>query len=230
MKQFNSIKDFLFRTGSFHLPSTLVFFDTETTGFPSKAKSFDDPSQARAVQVGLAVVDTATRTIRNILDTIIEVPSVPAQVAEIHGITSQISIDYGVTEMGAAYIVHDLCREHPLVAHNIEFDLSVMRCLYARCGISQHPFEEAASNDAICTMRGSKDYAKVPMTEKQRARGMTGYKDPNLQEAYKALVDPVGFENAHSAMADVHAAIAVFFATVDMIIEEMRPETEEEPS
>ena len=218
---FTSIREFLYQTGEFKLPPVLVFFDTETTGFPSKTKSLEDATQARMVQLGVAVVDTVSRKVVNTLDVVVEVPAIPTPVAQIHGITTEISHDFGMNEQVVAAAFSDLCRDFPLVAFNFEFDAQIINCLFARSGfIADSPTLDGAANQHLCAMRGSKDYAKVPVTEKQAARGMTGYKDPNLMEAYKALVCVDGFENAHSAMADVSALIDVFFSCVDSIIDE----------
>ncbi len=222
------IKAWLMPDGVFTLPPTIVIFDTETTGFPSEQKSFDDPTQARCVQLGAIVVRTGDWAIINSLDTVIEVPSVPTPVAQIHGISTEMSHDYGVREAIAGLAFTDMCRDFPIMAFNFPFDYKIMRCVYARSEV-EHPFGDDSANPFVCLMKGSKDYAKIPMTEKQRARGMTGLKDPNLQEAYKALVDPEGFENAHSAMADVTASLAVFKAIVDIIINEIEDE-ENEPN
>lgn len=217
------IRQWLVQNGEFVLPKTIVLFDTETTGFPSEQKSFDDPTQARCVQLGAIVVRTGDWSIINSIDTVIEVPSVPEPVAQIHGINTEMSHDYGMREAIAALAFTDMCRDFPVIAFNFPFDYKIMRCVYARSEVD-HPFGDDSPNPFVCLMKGSKDFAKVPVTAAQAKRGMTGYKDPNLQEAYKALVDPAGFENAHSAMADVTASLAVFKAIVDIIIDELEEE------
>lgn len=221
------IREWLFKNGEFRLPSQICIFDTETTGFPSETKSFDDPTQARCVQLGAIIVRTGDWSVINSLDVVIEVPSVPEHVAQIHGINTEMSHNYGVREALAGLVFTDMVRDMPILAFNFPFDYKIMRSLYARSEVD-HPFGDESPNDFVCLMKGSKDYAMVPVTDKQRSRGMTGYKDPNLQEAYKALVDPAGFENAHSAMADVTASLAVFRAIVDTIIDnDVEMESEE---
>jgi hypothetical protein len=39
-----------------------------------------------------------------------------------------------------------------------------------------------------------------------------GYKWPTLDEAYRVLVDPSGFKDAHDAMADTRACRGVYYA------------------
>ena len=58
-----------------------------------------------------------------------------------------------------------------------------------------------------CTMRIATNVLKIP--------GPRGFKWPTLQEAYKRLVDPAGFEGAHDAITDVKACAAVFYALED---------------
>ena len=55
-------------------------------------------------------------------------------------------------------------------------------------------------------MEATTDICKIPPP-----RG-SGYKWPKLEEAYRILVDPVGFEGAHDAMVDVEACRKVFYA------------------
>lgn len=196
------------------LPPVIVFFDTETTGFPSKTKSWDDPTQARCVQLGVAVVDTKERIVRNTLDVIIQVPSVPAVVADIHGISTEISEQYGLSEHVALVAFADMIRDFPVCAHNTEFDVNIMSSLSARCEIDNPLLDGRILLD---TMEDTKEICKVPLSEKQRAKNMSGYKTPKLIEAFCALVDEKGFENAHSAMADVNACIEVFWAVVDLV-------------
>lgn len=216
MNQMNLV-DFI-RQG---LPPTVVVFDTETTGFTSKQKSMDDPSQVRVCQFGLVVVDTHTRKVMNSFDFIVEVPHVPAPVAAIHGITTEMSQDFGLNEAVSLVAFNDAIREHPVIAHNIKFDYDQVACIAARQGMD-NPLDKGQV--LLCTMEGSKDYAKVPPTEAMQKRGMTGHKVPNLQEAYKALVNPDGFENSHTAMADVMACLEVFWAVVDLVQNEMLDE------
>lgn len=217
---FTDIREWLFKTGEFHLPPQLCIFDTETTGFPSEAKAFEDPTQARCVQLGAIVVRTGDWKIINSIDVVIEVPSVPENVAQIHGINTEMSHEYGLREAIAGIVFTDMVREMPIIAFNFPFDYKVMRSLYARSQVD-HPFGDESPNDFVCLMKGSKDYACIAVTDKQRARGMTGFKDPNLQEAYRSLVDPQGFVNAHSAMADVTASLEVLKVIVNKIIDQM---------
>lgn len=59
-------------------------------------------------------------------------------------------------------------------------------------------------------MRDATDLVQCPPTERMVAKGMKGFKSPNLQEAYKHFFG-VEFEGAHDAMADVRACKDVFF-------------------
>ena len=55
----------------------------------------------------------------------------------------------------------------------------------------------------FCTMLNTVEIVKIP--------GRKGYKWPKLDEAYRILVDPDGFEGAHDALADVKACRKVFY-------------------
>jgi len=57
---------------------------------------------------------------------------------------------------------------------------------------------------------------KIPPTSKMISQGLIHqFKPANLRESYRHFFGN-DFENAHNAMADVNACIAVYFAIKDM--------------
>lgn len=93
-----------------------------------------------------------------------------------------------------------------IVAHNIQFDDPVVRSNYSRVAAPQQEYWETPK---FCTMKTLEPVLKLP--------GKYGFKYPSLDESYRALVDPMGFEGAHDAMVDVIACAKVLWAVEDLI-------------
>lgn len=93
-----------------------------------------------------------------------------------------------------------------IVAHNIQFDDPITRSNYARVVASQREYWDTPK---YCTMKTLEPVLKLP--------GKYGYKFPTLDESYRALVNPLGFEGAHDAMVDVQACASVLWAIEDAI-------------
>ncbi len=174
---------------------TLVF-DTETTGFPNKTVPLEHEIQPHLIQ--LAALLTEGDEILSRFETIIHCPiEVPEGAFKVHGISKQKSWDKGVSLAAALASFDDLliaCER--LAAHNMDFDLQMMRIAYARC--EMHPNIEAVPK--ICTMR--------TITPIMRRLG----KRWTLDSSYRHLVDSAGFEGAHDASADTMACFKVLRA------------------
>lgn len=93
-----------------------------------------------------------------------------------------------------------------IVAHNIQFDDPITRSNYARVAAPQREYWDTSK---YCTMKTLEPVLKLP--------GKYGFKFPTLDESYRALVNPLGFEGAHDAMVDVQACAAVLWAIEDAI-------------
>lgn len=93
-----------------------------------------------------------------------------------------------------------------VVAFNTEFDRDRIDNQLSR--------EEAYSDAWSAIPKYDPKIALTPILKIPSPWGR-GYKWPSLDEAYRALVDPAGFEDAHDAMADVQAAAQVLFAMED---------------
>lgn len=183
----------------------IAFFDTETTGFIKPNASHDE--QPHCVQLAVLLTDDQGNDVDSYESIICpgdESPFhfiVPDRVAEIHGITTLRAIDEGkplaeVVEKFAAVIGQaDL-----IVAHNIDFDVVVMGTAYHRAGVMNN----WSLLERFCTMKSLTDIIRLP-----KARG-AGFKWPKLQESHLYYFNE-GFEDAHSAMADVQACKRIYF-------------------
>jgi DNA polymerase III subunit epsilon len=185
-----------------------IFFDTETTGLCNNKLPASDPGQPHICQLGAILTDQNGR-VKAEVNLLVRPEGwvIPQAASDIHGITQYDADAYGLSIKGILTIFNRLLiKAEKLIAHNIRFDLFMLEIECARTGISlELPHQYA------CTMEDSRDILKIPPTQKMAACGMTEFKKPNLQEAYRHFFGRE-FEGAHDAMADVRACRDVFFA------------------
>jgi len=185
---------------------TKLFFDTETTGFVKTNSPWTDPGQPKLVQIALVQTSDNLEVEQSVCITV--KPNgweIPEKAAEIHGITHEIATEVGLPlklAIDAAGAM--IAKADEVIGHNVKFDTNILRCQFAYMAM---PMVEPAS--LFCTMEESKDIVKCPPTEKMLAAGRTQYKNPKLEEAYKHFTG-TDMQNAHDAMADVQATIAVY--------------------
>lgn len=143
----------------------ILVFDVETTGLPKKRKaSFDDfDNWPHIVQLSWVVYDVIDGGIESINDTIIRLPKdvvVPQESTLVHGITNEMVIKKGKDlSKELRYFLTDCANSDLLVAHNIEFDESIISVECLRCFFN-NSFKDIKT-PRYCTMRKSiKRYKK----------------------------------------------------------------------
>jgi DNA polymerase III epsilon subunit-like protein len=180
-----------------------LFFDVETADAPPPRGTSASATEAwpRLVQLGWVACDAGGRETATREDIVRP---------DGFGITSGAAAIHGIDTARAAREGHDLRvvlmqfteavdAADVLVAHNFEFDQSVLGAEYARAGVPRPDGERRH----VCTMLGSTDYCKFP--------GRYGkYKWPRLDELHHALFGEA-FLDAHSALADARACMRCFF-------------------
>jgi DNA polymerase-3 subunit epsilon len=194
-----------------------LFYDTETTGLPLFSEPSEDPRQPHIVQLGACLVDLDTRQTLASLDVIVKPEgwTIPAEVAAIHGITTEKAMAAGIPESLAVELLLELHKRADFrVAHNESFDSRILRIAYKRF------FDEAVADEwkggrTKCTQLLSTPILKLPPTAKMIAARRNHHKSANLGEAFKYFTgqELVG---AHSAMVDVQACMAVYWAIQDL--------------
>jgi DNA polymerase-3 subunit epsilon len=185
----------------------VVFFDTETTGFPQDKSPIEHPSQPYLVQLAAIWDDGKNNTGASISLIVNSDCDIPSGAAGVHGLTRPICEEFGVAPMTALAAFHGLAqRADMLIAHNLQFDMKILKIAYARLGKLLKFTEDIQSKPNFCTMRASTDLVKIPAPY-----GRGGYKWPKLDEAYRVLVNSAGFEGAHDAMADTNACREVYY-------------------
>lgn len=196
---------------------TVIFFDTETTGFHLKHLPMDDKGQPRIVQLAYIVTTDEGRVLEEhceITSPAIrsdEVFEIPEGAAKVHGITTEIANQYGNPQKAALLRMLDAINRYEcskIVSHNIEYDMSMLEIAALRFGL------ELPDMATVCTMKASRDIVRLPPTERMIAYGRNGYKPPKLEEAY-SFFSGRPMENAHDALADVRACKEVYFRLIE---------------
>jgi DNA polymerase-3 subunit alpha len=178
-----------------------LIFDTETTGLPifnktgfyrfPNFKFLNKYNSARVVSISWILANDKREKIKQAyhiikpLDFVIDNQS---KAVEIHGITAEIAEEQGVP-WHTMYdeFIEDLSKCHTIVAHNIQFDVSVMLSEMYRynqeVGISTF-----IGKSRLCTMKMGK-------------AAMEQTKNPKLSALYEYLYNEP-LENAHDASYD----------------------------
>ena len=111
-----------------------------------------------------------------------------------HGITNEISESDGIAFSEVAEFIRlYLPKVSNIVAHNLNFDLSILNSELYRIGMNSI-ISELNSKKMICTMRNTKNIVK--------AINKYGIKDPSLKELYYYVFNKE-IENAHNSKYDV---------------------------
>lgn len=183
-----------------------LFYDTETTGLPLYKEPSEHPDQPHIVQLAACLVDLDTRKTISSMDVIVrpEGWTIPAEVVDIHGITTEQALDVGVSEAEAVEMLMQLWGLRLRIGHNQAFDARIVRIAQKRHNFSEELQEDWKAGQAECTCQLSRPHTQL-----------AGNKLPKLSEAYRHFIGQ-DLDGAHSAMADTRACMAVYFALQDI--------------
>ena len=186
----------------------IAFLDTETSGLPDINKRASDPSQPHIVQLACIlttdlgqVVDSYSFVVKP------EGWTIPKEVSDIHGITTEVAADIGVPEKQVLEtFLESLTQAQLLVAHQVTFDKFICRIGLRRHGLFDDDKDAWwKAFPTFCTMRKMTDVCRLP-----NPTGRSGFKWPRLTEAYMhAFGTPLA--GAHDALADVKACKEIYF-------------------
>ena len=189
----------------------ILFFDTETTGFVDDRLPLDDPSQPYVVQLAAQLCDDEGAILAGfslIVDPgISNGIEIPARAAEVHGITNERAVQFGVSaEFALSAFTHLYQRADLVVAHNIKFDRAIIETAIARHYRKVMPLRRPL----FCTMEAASPIINLPPTDRMRAAGFNKPKPPKLEECVRHFFDEP-LDGAHDAMVDVIACRRVYF-------------------
>lgn len=194
----------------------ILFFDTETTGLPIWGTPLDNPAQPHIVQLAMLLADE-DGTERASASVIVnpQVP-IPERAAAIHGITDEIADRAGIFTPTAVALFDRLAeRADLIVAHNINFDIYLIRVAWERALIANGNKGRAwdvahGGRQRYCTMEAARSVVNIPPTEKMLRSGFTKAKPPKLEECIRHFFGEE-MAGAHDALVDVRACARVFF-------------------
>lgn len=214
----------------------ILCYDTETAGLPLFREPSEHPDQPHIVQLGAALVDAETREVEERVNLISRPDgwTIPDEVAAIHGITTERAMDEGVPEADLVDELVSLWKRCGMrLGYNEPFDARIVRIALMRflpdavfeTDTSAEPLADAwKAGKARCAAVMATPICKMPPTERMLAAGRHHHKTPKLSEAYELLLGSP-MENAHDAMADVDACLAVYWHLLDLQTEAEVPKT-----
>lgn len=188
-----------------------LFVDTETTGKYCWGRRIDDIRQPYIVQLAAVLFDDNHRE-RSSFCTLIKPRGdstealeweVSPDVEAIHGISTLDCLRYGLSISTALDVLGAIAvKATCVIAHNVDFDASVILTQFARENRKSPPAFER--KNLYCTMKASTSHVRIP--------GNYGdFKWPKLSEAYRYFFHK-DLSKAHDAMADVRACADIYFA------------------
>lgn len=195
----------------------ILFFDTETTGFPDRKMPLDHECQPAIVQIASILTDNdgAERAMCSMLVQPIG-RSVSPSAAEKTGITTEIADRFGVYPTAALYMWDRMAQmADKIVAYNSPFDREMLEIMWTRFNPAfratpsdfegRHPREKW-----FCAMEVATPIVNLPPTPRMIAAGFNKPKAPKLEEAIQHFFgEPL--DGAHDALIDVRATARLYF-------------------
>ncbi len=208
----------------------LFVYDTETSGLPLFKKPSSDPDQPHIVQAAGILVDADTRDVISSFDLIARPDGwdIPDEVTAIHGITTEKALEVGIDECEIVHLLFAFAEmSSQRIGHNQPFDARIVRIALKRFA-GDAVADEWKAMPAGCTQKQATALMDLPPSAKMKAAGRMHKKTANLAEAYQHFTGKV-LEEAHSALADTLACMAVYWKIVDLGQPDAAPEPKAEP-
>lgn len=180
-----------------------LIFDCETTGIPARGEVDTSPSYPHLVQLAGLLVEDGREVATFEVVVAPDGYTIPDEVAAVHGVTTEIARRVGVPLRLAVALYTNLRRRaEELVAHNIEFDLGILRAAMHR---TRAGGVDIGSPRIVCTAELGTPVCRLPATERMIAAGFGDrFKKPTLTELHEHLFGE-GFVKAHTALGDCRA-------------------------
>ena len=188
----------------------VLVFDVETTGLPKKYKpSIDELNMwPHIVQISWIVYSIDDMDLLSLDDHIIKLPenmSIPEESTKIHGISNEIMNEKGEDLMNILYKFYNaLSKAQVLVAHNLQFDKSMVQVESSRLGLSYTSFNNIAE---FCTMQYGD---KICNLKRKNKYNREVSKFPKLIELYQKLFNETP-NNLHNSLNDVLVCFRCYF-------------------
>ncbi|KAF5047250.1 putative bifunctional exonuclease/endonuclease protein [anaerobic digester metagenome] len=178
----------------------VLIVDTETTGLPRRDRA-GRVSWPRLVEVGWVLLDEVGAVIGEESHLVIpEGFAIPPDASEVHGITEALARHEGkpLPDVLDA-LEHSLVGVGLVVAHNISFDIGVLRAESDRLRRGDRLF----AHPTFCTMKNGARMLRTP--------GVHGFRWPTLTELHDwLLAEP--YPARHRALEDARACARCYLA------------------
>jgi DNA polymerase III epsilon subunit-like protein len=203
----------------------ILIFDTETTGLP---KSYTINYNVLnlwpyIVQFSYIIYDCESKCLIKIKDNIIQVPkeiNISDECINIHGITNELSQNQGIpVEVAIKEFMQDLKTVNLVVAHNMEFDLNLLKVEIMR-KVSENLIDSEKKEPYLkylnvlskemnyyCTMQNSFQLCNIKRMSK---KGKEYTKFPKLSELHEKLFQIIP-NNLHNSLNDVLVCLRCFY-------------------
>lgn len=197
-----NLKGMLRKTRFRDMSSNLMVIDVETSGLPSKRscsfKELDAFQDARIIELAYVILSADLDQVMKERSLLIRSVDVINN-SDIHGITMEDLRREGVSITSALdQLAKDLESVNTIVAHNLEFDLKILRSeIYRQYG-NGPLLDDIAKKQNICTMLYGKEIMQVK-------------KWPKLKELY-AFLTGNELNQTHRALDDVYSCVRCFRA------------------
>lgn len=188
-----------------------LFIDTETTGLPDFRTGVAAVDQPDITQIAALLTTDQGEEISGLYCYVFTERPIDPKASQVTGITNELLKSAGVNPVALCSLLLELIKQagNTFVCHNTKFDHFLMQTMFRRH--SALPLPECETE---CTMLMSQDVCQLPLTDKQKLRGITGYKQPRLEEAYR-IVCGKELVGAHDALADVRACKEIYFKMLE---------------
>lgn len=203
----------------------ILIFDTETTGLP---KSYTVNYNVLnlwpyIVQFSYIIYDCQSKRLIKIQDNIIKVPkeiNISEECINIHGITNELSQNQGIPiEVAIKDFMDDIKTVELVVAHNMEFDLNLLKVEIMR-KVTENLIDSEKKEinlkylnvlskemNYYCTMQNSIQLCNIKRMNK---KGKEYTKFPKLSELHEKLFQIIP-HNLHNSLNDVLVCLRCFY-------------------
>lgn len=187
-----------------------LFFDVETTGLPPRKAdpaTFEQYNCCRVVSIAWVLRDEKTVYSQRYSVTDPGIPDETIGAEFIHGISREVMNTHGNKIQDVlVHFMKDVKNSDKIVAHNLEFDKSVVSAELFRMGFSDDARRLMRFRN-LCTMKSTTNLVRIK-------NSYGSFKWPKLEELYNFLFGHV-FENAHHAMCDVDALVECYYRLME---------------
>tara|TARA_X000001036_G_scaffold355051_2_gene336796 strand:- start:16417 stop:17055 length:639 start_codon:yes stop_codon:yes gene_type:complete len=196
-----------------------VIIDTETSGLPSNrwsdpVKKPEDYESCRLVQLAWIVVRDGETLLEKsyfvkpegfvMSEGASAINGITTERATLDGISFDLVLNEFVNDMKNLGVTH-------LVAHNLNFDKSVLLSEFARRAGHSDNIDIVKNLKEVCTMECGREYAKIPLPSNHAK-----YKAPKLTELYSSLFGRVMREK-HDALYDTQKCAECYNKMREMV-------------